>query len=140
LDLDAALARVRQARATASGAGAQLLPTADLDASSTYAHQSLRGAFGSVSQDAPGFRRDDHEDVIGPSASWEIDLFGGLHREATAADEEEAAAEAERAGTRITVAADTADAYLEIRGYQARLAVAADQITNDQHLLELVNN
>jgi outer membrane protein TolC len=64
LDLDAALARVRQARATASGAGAQLLPTVDLDASRTYEHQSLNGAFGSVANGSPGFHRDGHEDVI----------------------------------------------------------------------------
>ena len=48
LDLDAALARVRQARAAASGAGAELLPTADLGASATFEHQSLRGEFDSV--------------------------------------------------------------------------------------------
>src|SRR5882672_714994 len=48
LDLDAALARVRQTRAAASGAGAELLPTADLGASATFEHQSLRGEFGSV--------------------------------------------------------------------------------------------
>jgi len=88
LDLDAALARVRQARATAVGAGAQLLPTIDLDASRTYEHQSLNGAFGSVANGSPGFHRDGHEDVIGPSASWEIDLFGGLRREAAAANAE----------------------------------------------------
>ena len=68
LDLDAAFARVRQARATASGAGAQLLPTIDLDTSRTYEHQSLNGAFGSVANGSPGFHRDGHEDVIGPSS------------------------------------------------------------------------
>jgi NodT family efflux transporter outer membrane factor (OMF) lipoprotein len=140
LDLDAALARVRQARATASGAGAQLLPTIDFDASRTYEHQSLNGAFGSVANGSPGFHRDGHEDVVGPSASWEIDLFGGLHREAAAANDEAQAAQAEQAGTRVTVAADTADAYLQIRGYQARLAVAQNQITTDEHLVELVRN
>ncbi len=140
LDLDAALARVRQARATASGSSAQLLPTVDLGASTTYEHQSLNGAFGSVANGSPGFHRDGHEDVVGPSASWEIDLFGGLRRQAKAADEEAQAAEAEQLGTRVTVAADTADAYLQVRGYQARLAVTADQITTDEHLVELVRN
>jgi len=140
LDLDAAVARVRQARAAASDADAQLLPTADLDASSTFEHQSLRSGFGSVAKGAPGFRRDGHENTIGPSASWEIDLFGGLHREAAAAGDEAQAAEAEQAGTRVTVAADTADAYLQVREYQARLAVARNQIATDEHLLELVRN
>jgi NodT family efflux transporter outer membrane factor (OMF) lipoprotein len=140
LDLDAALARVRQARAAASGADAKLLPTVDLGASATYSHQSLRGAFGSVANGFPGFRRDGHEDVVGSAASWEIDLFGGLRRGAAASEDDAHAAEADQAATRVTVAADTADAYLQVRGYQARLTVAMNQITTDEHLVELVRN
>jgi len=140
LDLAAALARVSQARAAASEAGATLLPTVDFDASSTYQHQSLYGQFGSVSRTSPGFKRNAREDVLGPSASWEIDLFGGLRRGEAAAEDEEQAAEATGAGTRVTVAADTADAYLQIRGYQARLAVAEHQIKTDEQLVQLVGN
>ncbi|MEA1672829.1 efflux transporter outer membrane subunit [Nitrospirillum sp. BR 11163] len=140
LTLDAAIARVTQARAAAASADAQLLPTADINATATYEHQSLRSAVGSVSSGSPGFRRDGHELAVGPSASWELDLFGGLRREATAAGEEVQAADAEQAGTRVTVAADTADAYLQVRAYQARLAVAANQIATDEHLLDLVRN
>jgi hypothetical protein len=99
LDLDAALARVRQARAAASGAGAELLPTADLGASATFEHQSLRGEFDSVAAGSPGFKRDGHADVVGPS-SWEIDLFGGLRRGAAASRDDAQAAEADQAGTR----------------------------------------
>jgi NodT family efflux transporter outer membrane factor (OMF) lipoprotein len=138
LDLAAALARVREARAAASGAGAQLLPTVDLDASATAEHQSLRGPVGSIAQGIPGFSRDVRDYTVGPAASWEIDLFGGLRRGAAASRDESQAAEADQAGTRITVAADAADAYLQIRGYQARLAVAEDQVQTDEKLLHLV--
>lgn len=69
LDLDAALARVRQARTAASGAGAELLPTADLGTSATFEHQSLRGESGSVAAGSPGLKPDRHADVVGPS-SW----------------------------------------------------------------------
>jgi NodT family efflux transporter outer membrane factor (OMF) lipoprotein len=140
LDLAAALARVRQARAAASGAGANLLPTIDLDASATAEHQSNRGEFGSLASGFPGYSRSIHEYTLGPAASWEIDLFGGLRREAAASLDEAQAAEADQAGTRVTVAADAADAYLQIRGYQARLAVADDQIKTDEHLLQLVRD
>ena len=99
LDLDAALARVRQTRAAASGAGAELLPTANLGASATFEHQSLRGEFGSVAAGSPGFKRDGHADVVGPS-SWEIDLSGGLRRGAAASRDDAQAAEADQAGTR----------------------------------------
>jgi NodT family efflux transporter outer membrane factor (OMF) lipoprotein len=140
LDLEAAFARVQQARAVASGTGAALLPTLDLDASSNYTHQSLNGATGTISQASPGFHRDGTEDAVGPSASWEIDLFGGLRRNVRAAGDETQAAEASQAATRVTVAADAADAYLQIRGYQARLAVAEKQIATDQQLVTLVQN
>jgi NodT family efflux transporter outer membrane factor (OMF) lipoprotein len=140
LDLEASIARVREARAAAAGAGAALLPSFDLDASATYERQSTRSEFGSVASTIPGYSRGIHDYNVGPAASWEIDLFGGLRRAAGAARAEAEAAEADQAGTRIIVAADAADAYLQIREYQARLAVARQQISDDEHLLNLVHN
>ena len=55
------------------------------------------------------------------AAAWEVDLFGGLRRGEEAAQAEAEAAEAAQLGTRVTVAAEAADAYLQIRGDQARL-------------------
>src|SRR6202011_6330084 len=75
---------------------------------------------------------------VGAQASWEIDLFGGLRRTAQAARAEAQAAEAERLGTRISVSADSADAYLQVRGDQARLTVAEKQVDVDSRLLDLV--
>ncbi|WP_354679816.1 TolC family protein, partial [Cupriavidus plantarum] len=69
---------------------------------------------------------------------WEIDIAGGLRRGAAAARAEAEAASADHVGTRVTVAADAADAYLQVRGYQSRLAVAVDQIRTDERLLDLV--
>lgn len=140
LDLAAAVARVDQARAVARAAGANLLPNVALDASVTSAHQSLSGATGTVASGSPAFSRGIHDYAVGPSASWELDLSGGLRRAANAAGAEEQAVEADRTGTRIVVAAEAADAYLQVRGYQARLAVAQQQIADDEHLLTLVND
>jgi NodT family efflux transporter outer membrane factor (OMF) lipoprotein len=140
LDLAAAMARVSQARAAASGAGAELLPTVDLGASATAQRQSLRGPIGTIAGDSPGFKRNVHDTTIGPAASWEIDLFGGLRRGADAAENEAQAIEAEQVGTRVIVASDAADAYFQVRGYQARLAIARQQIETDEHLLKLVQN
>jgi len=138
LDLAAAVARASQARAIAAGAGAQLLPTVDLGASATGEHQSLRGPIGTIARQSPGFKHDVYEVALGPLASWEIDLFGGLRRSAAASQNETQAVEAEQAGTRVIVAADAADAYLQIRGYQARLAIAEKQVETDEQLLQLV--
>jgi NodT family efflux transporter outer membrane factor (OMF) lipoprotein len=138
LDLAAAIARVEQARAAAREAGAQLLPTADMTAQAARIHQSLESSFGSIARHLPGFKRDQSEYDVGAAASWEIDLFGGLRRGAQAARAEAQAAEAEQLGTRITVVADAADACLQVRGDQARIALAKDQVSTDEHLLDLV--
>src|SRR5216683_1792020 len=140
LDLAAALARVLQARAAARGAGAQLMPTADLAGSATFEHQSLRGLLGTIAGGLPTFVRNPQEYMVGPAASWEIDLFGGLRRAAAASRDEAQAAEADQAGTRVTVAAETADAYFQIRGYQARIVVAESQISTDERLVQLVRD
>ncbi len=140
LDLAAALGRVQQARAAAKGAGAALLPTIDVSGGATANRSSLRSPVSGLLSQERGFQRNYEDYSVGPSASWEIDLFGGLRRGARAAGAEEAAAEADRAGTRITVAADAADAYLQIRGYQARIAVAEQQVADDEHLLRLVHD
>jgi NodT family efflux transporter outer membrane factor (OMF) lipoprotein len=138
LDLKASFARIQQARAAASGAGAQLLPTVDLDGTASAERQSLVSPLGSLARSLPGYNRNQREYTLGAAASWEIDLAGGLRRNAKAASDEAEAAEAENLGTRITVAADAADAYLQIRGLQAQLAVTQNQIDTDEHLLDLV--
>jgi len=138
LDLAAALARVDQARAAARRAGAELLPTSDFTGGVVPIRQSLESPIGAIGRHLPGFDRSVTLYDVGLGASWEIDLFGGLRRGAEAAKAEAEAAEAARLGTRITVAADAADAYFLIRGNQARLAFAREQIATDERLLELV--
>ena len=138
LDLAAGLARVQQARAVAVQAGAQLAPALDTSVQAETIRQSLDSPAARIGSRLPGFKRDAALYDVGVGASWEVDLFGGLRRGAEAARAEAEAAEADRLGTRVTVAAEAADAYLRIRGDQARLSLTADQIGADAHLLELV--
>ncbi len=121
LDLAAAMTRVQQARAAARGAGAQRLPSGNLNASTTTLYQSTESTTGRLASHLPGYSRSQNYYDLGFMASWETDLFGGLKRGAEAATAEAQAAEARQTGTRITVAAEAADAYLQIRGAQARL-------------------
>ena len=139
LDLAASLHRVEQARAAAKEAGARLKPSGSLTAQSTSYRQSLESPVGRVAGVFPGFDRNQTYLDLGISATWEVDLFGGLRRGAEAATEEVQAAEAGHLGTRISVAAEAADAYLQIRGAQLRLAFAKEQIAIDDHLLQLVS-
>jgi NodT family efflux transporter outer membrane factor (OMF) lipoprotein len=138
LELTAALARVDQARAVAQEAGARLLPQGDLQAQVGQLHQSLGSPIGAIGSHLPGYYRNQTLYDLGVGASWEIDLFGGLRRAREVARADAEAAEAGRLGVRVTVAAEAADAYLQIRGDQVRLEVAQKQITADANLLELV--
>src|SRR5213083_3322008 len=138
LDLAAAMTRVQQARAAAQGAGARRTPSGNLYASTTSLYQSTESMTGRLASHAPGYNRSQNYYDLGFMASWETDLFGGLKKGAAAAMAEAQAAEALQMGTRITVAAEAADAYMQIRGAQARLIFAKDQIATDEHLVELV--
>jgi len=138
LDLQAALARVQQARAVAREAGARRLPSGDLNAQAQTFHQSLEGPVGRFGPALPGYSRDQAYFDLNVGASWEADIFGSLKRGAEAALAEAQAADASRMGTRISIVADAADAYLQIRGAQSRIALAKDQIATDEHLVQLV--
>ncbi|MDE1145858.1 MAG: TolC family protein [Azospirillaceae bacterium] len=140
LDLAASMQRVEQARAVAKGAGAKLMPKGGLDVSMEPIHQSVESPLGALGNAVAGPGFDPNQTVydVGVSASWEVDLFGGLRRGAEAADAEFRVAEALHAGERVSVAAEVADAYLQVRGDQARIAVAEEQVRTDQHLLDLV--
>ena len=139
LDLAASLTRVEQARAAAKEAGARLKPSGAAYVQSDSFRQSLDSQVGRVAGGLPSYSRNQSYLDLGVSASWEIDLFGGLRAGVEAASAEVQAAEAERLGMRVSVAAEAADAYLQIRGVQARLTFAQEQIVTDQQLLDLVS-
>ncbi|MDR3413754.1 MAG: efflux transporter outer membrane subunit [Formivibrio sp.] len=139
LDLAAALARVDQARAVAHLSSAALLPIGSVNAQVAEQHQSLESPMGKLASHQPGYERNATLYSAGVGASWEIDLAGGLQRGAEADTAEAQAAEADRLGVRVSVAAEAADAYFRVRGAQARITLAEDEIKADVHLLELVN-
>ncbi|MDT6961960.1 efflux transporter outer membrane subunit [Cupriavidus sp. SZY C1] len=138
LDLAASLARVEQARAAARFAGAELLPQASAYGDVTKQRQSLESPLGKIGSTLPGYTRGQTLYAVGAAATWEIDLAGGLRRGAEAADAEWQAAQASHVGVRILVAAEAADAYFRVRAAQDRIAIARQQETTDQRLLELV--
>jgi NodT family efflux transporter outer membrane factor (OMF) lipoprotein len=139
LDLAATAARLDQARAAARAAGAALLPQGELAMSATRQRQSLRTPVGAVS-DRLDLPRNYSLYEIAPRASWEIDLFGGLRRERQAARADLASADAEAQAVRLSVAAETVDAYLQLRGLQARLDIAGRQLRNEKELAGLIGS
>jgi NodT family efflux transporter outer membrane factor (OMF) lipoprotein len=113
-------------------------PYGTLNGQSTSFRQSLESPVGRFAGAFPTFERNQSDLDLGVAASWEIDLFGGLRRRVEVATDEVQAAEAEHLGTRISIVSEAADAYMQIRGTQARLFFTGEQIVTDEHLLELV--
>jgi len=138
LDMAASIARVQQARAAANFAGAELLPQGNAYGDVTKQRQSLQSPLGKIGSTFPGYDRNQTLYSVGAAATWEIDIAGGLRRGAEAADAELQAAEASHMGVRILVAAEAADAYFRVRGAQARIAIALQQVQTNQRLLDLV--
>lgn len=136
-DLAQARARIEQSRAAALGADARLLPSVDSAGDATAVRQSLDSPIGTVSN-ILGLPRDYNEYAVGAEASWELDIFGGLRRGREAAQDEFLAREADAGAMAVSVAAETADAYLTLRGFQARLAIAEDQQKTEQGLVGVV--
>lgn len=138
LDLAQASARVSQARAGLGAANAALLPSGNVGAQGARAYQSVETPLGQVLNSAPGFDRYGNAYEANLTASWELDVFGGLRRGREAALAEYQASEAGAAATRLAVAAQTADIYISIRGLQARLDVARRQVQTQQELLSTI--
>jgi NodT family efflux transporter outer membrane factor (OMF) lipoprotein len=64
----------------------------------------------------------------GVDAAWEVDVFGGRRREAEAARAELGASENDRRATLMVLLGEVARNYVDVRGYQLRLAIAAENI------------
>jgi len=72
------------------------------------------------------------EQVAGFAATWELDLFGGGRRAIEAGKYDIEAAAAARNAVLISVVADVARNYVDMRGLQMRLAILRDNIATAQ--------
>jgi NodT family efflux transporter outer membrane factor (OMF) lipoprotein len=77
--------------------------------------------------------------VGGFGALWELDVFGKYRREIEAARYDAEATRAARNGVLVSVIADTARAYVDLRGLQVRASVLAAAIDVARESLRIVN-
>jgi NodT family efflux transporter outer membrane factor (OMF) lipoprotein len=77
--------------------------------------------------------------VGGFEGLWELDVFGKYRREIEAARYDTGASRAARNGVLVAVIADTARAYVDLRGLQVRAAVLAAAIDVLRESLRIVN-
>ncbi|WP_037378497.1 efflux transporter outer membrane subunit [Serratia sp. M24T3] len=138
LTLAQATARMTQARAGLGEATAALLPSANVSGQAARAEQSVETPLGQVLNSTQNYNRYGNAYETDLNASWEIDVFGGLRRSRQASLADYQASQADVIATRLAVAAKTADIYITVRGLQSRLAIAHQQVTTQQALLEKV--
>ncbi|NAO28865.1 TolC family protein [Pseudomonas syringae pv. dysoxyli] len=138
LDLVQATARIEQARAGLGAANAALLPSATVGGQAARAHQSVETPLGQVLNSNPTFNRNGSAYEANLNAGWELDVFGGMRRGKEAAFADYQASQAGAFATRLAVVAQTADLYISIRGLQARLEIARQQVETRQQLLTTI--
>ncbi len=133
LDLRVAGARLREARALRGGVVWELLPTITGSAGYTDAQRAKNAqTFIATNQSLHTGLYDAHFD-----ARWEIDIFGGRRRAVQAATARYQAVEDERRSTLISVLSEVARNYLEVRGYQQRLAISQRNIKAQADAVEI---
>lgn len=140
-DLAAAEAKLRQARASLREQKANLLPKGS--DSALYAHArfpglNLESQSGSDSGQGGGGGASNIDLYnLGFDASWEVDIFGGQRRaiEATRATAE--GAEANLADAQVSLTAEVAQAYVNVRDRQTRIALNRQSIAMQEQMLAL---
>jgi len=130
-DLRMAWDRLRQAEATARREGATLVPTFDLQASTTRTELTQTAAQGSGAGGRNDFR-------LGIAAAYEIDLWGRLRSARSAARLDAVASTAELRSAAMTLSAEIARTWFALLEHRAQLDLMDAQSATNEHLLNLV--
>jgi outer membrane protein, multidrug efflux system len=127
-DLRIAETRIREARAerrmTAS------MGTPGVGASSVYTNSRTGENTSSGKTNMDLFQ-------AGFDVGWEIDIIGELRRATEAADAAVAASVEDKRDVLVTLAAEVARNYIELRGTQQRLAITRENITNQEQTVDM---
>src|ERR1039457_6277176 len=137
LELRVAEARLRQARAVRGGSAADFWPTLSATGSADRAKQSEHQPLIGSLPLPPNFPFEYSVYQAGFDASWEIDLFGAKHRALEAATAEWEVAIESRNDAMVSLLAEVARDYVELRGGQLRLDIARRNLKLQQEALDL---
>jgi multidrug efflux system outer membrane protein len=130
-DIRIALARLREARAVHGEARLDFAPIVTAGGSHVDARASVR------QQPFPDVPRDQDYYETSFDAVWELDFFGRLRRNNEAQAALAQAAEAGFYDTQVSVTAETARSYFQLRGSQQRLEVARRNAQNQSESVRI---
>ena len=146
--LDALIARTLEANTTVAQAVARFEETRALRGLSPYSYFPTVTAGADAERNSPSGddpflpadqgRSDTYN--AGFDASWEIDLFGSLRNQRKAIDRRMQADAAELANVRLTMVAETAQAYFSLRGAHARLRLTERNVASLGESVDLVTS
>jgi NodT family efflux transporter outer membrane factor (OMF) lipoprotein len=144
-DIEAAGARLRQARASYKQARASLFPTLDGNASAGRTSLLGKGAGSFIATPGGGgsstsFATSGSFNQFDASldAAYEVDLFGGVRRSIEAAKGDYAGAAEGLRDTQRTIVAEVALDYVDARSAQERLAIARSNLKSEDETVQLV--
>ena len=120
-----AQAALQQARALRDVRAANLLPSLSASGSA----QRGKSGDGDTSN---SFR-------AGLDASWEPDIFGGNRSNLSAAEADAQASATSLADVQVSIAAEVALAYIQLRGQQAQLQIARSNLASQQETLQITD-
>jgi NodT family efflux transporter outer membrane factor (OMF) lipoprotein len=127
LDLKKARARVREARARRGIAKADLFPTLDATGKAGWNRSS--------EDTGSGMTSDLYN--IGFDAAWELDIFGGTRRSLEAAEANLQASREDQRNVLVSLFAEVAINYVDVRTYQLRLTVAEANLKTQEETHKL---
>ncbi|HEX4239786.1 MAG TPA: efflux transporter outer membrane subunit [Steroidobacteraceae bacterium] len=148
LDLKAAYFRIVEARARQQAARAGELPSLNASASYTREQLGLAGILKSQHVEVPSadsglvgaIESPINLYSLGFDASWELDLFGKVRRGVEAADAQSVAAEEARRDLAVSLQAEVAQTYLQLRAAQVLARVAREQIQAQRDVAALTES
>jgi NodT family efflux transporter outer membrane factor (OMF) lipoprotein len=127
LDLKKAQARVREARARRGVAKADFFPTLNATGSASQSRSSEDTGSGTISDLY----------TMGFDAAWELDIFGGVRRSVEAAQANLEASQEDQRAVLVSLLAEVAINYVDVRIYQARYAVAEANLKTQEETHQL---
>ena len=130
LDLQLAVARLRQARAARGVVAGGLWPA--VNGSATYQRTNFTNATGAAAV------ADDHNLFqVGLDAMWELDIFSGIRRNVESANANIQAAQEGVRDAYVTLVAEVALNYVQLRGFQQQIVIAQNNLKAQQHTAEI---
>lgn len=137
LDLKIATARIREARAARSFSAAGDAPTVDASGSYNRVRNSENsGTTGSLVQTGDGRNLW----AAGLDAAWEFDVFGGVRRAVEAADADIGSAVWNRRNLTVSLLAEVALNYIDLRTAQQRIAATRGNVDTQSKTVDLATN